>query len=263
MERPLLKAGCVIMSTDACEIEALRKELKLLEGEVSEHEEKAESLRNELHLFERDYNNVILERYLELDAIEKRIVALTENRDMPTEEAHTVKDDINVTIEASFPASGIQSSNQVTEKHIDVSDLKNVFRGVARRVHPDFAVSEEDRDWRHRLMQRANQAYDEGDEATLRSMLNAFELASQEASDQASPELLAVLTRRSYAKMRIEQLNLEIDRIQDTEMCKLYSKVKQAKRYGRDLLEEMTSTLSKKIADRRTFLHQEEARYGR
>ena len=251
------------MSTDACEIEALRKELKFLEGEVSEHEEKVKALRNGLHLFEIDYNNIILARYLELDAIEKRIVALTENHDIQTEEAHTSQHNFDVLIERPFPASGIQSSNQATEKHIDVSDLKNVFRGVARRVHPDFAISEEDRDWRHRLMQRANQAYDEGDEATLRSMLNAFELASQEASDQASPELLAVLTRRGYAKMRIEQLNLEIDRIQDTEMCKLYSKVKQAKRYGRDLLEEMTNTLNQKVADRRTFLHQEEARYER
>jgi len=46
-------------------------------------------------------------------------------------------------------------------------NLKKLYREVAKRVHPDLATEESERQRRHELMAEANRAYAEGDEARL------------------------------------------------------------------------------------------------
>lgn len=55
------------------------------------------------------------------------------------------------------------------------SDIKSLFRGIAKLIHPDFAVSEEDRIFRNKIMAKANKGYEERDETRLREILRLLE----------------------------------------------------------------------------------------
>lgn len=52
--------------------------------------------------------------------------------------------------------------------------LRGLFRTIARLVHPDLAVSEEDRVARNRMMSESNQAYENRDEARLIQILQSL-----------------------------------------------------------------------------------------
>jgi TPR repeat protein len=52
--------------------------------------------------------------------------------------------------------------------------LKSLYREVAKRVHPDFAIDELDRRRRERFMKEANAAHDKNDFASLRKVLHNY-----------------------------------------------------------------------------------------
>lgn len=53
--------------------------------------------------------------------------------------------------------------------------VRKLFRDVAKTIHPDLARDDDTRDRRHTLMIEANRAYALGDEARLRSILDAWQ----------------------------------------------------------------------------------------
>src|SRR5439155_6995426 len=53
--------------------------------------------------------------------------------------------------------------------------LKRLYRDVAKAVHPDLSDNDLERQHRHTLMVRANEAYDSGDEAKLNGLLHEWE----------------------------------------------------------------------------------------
>lgn len=50
--------------------------------------------------------------------------------------------------------------------------LKDLYRRIIKRIHPDYAISEQDRARCERLMKVANDAYEAGDEVALRAVLD-------------------------------------------------------------------------------------------
>jgi hypothetical protein len=50
-------------------------------------------------------------------------------------------------------------------------ELKDLYRRIVKRIHPDFAISELDRMRCEELMKEANRAYEAGDEVALREVL--------------------------------------------------------------------------------------------
>lgn len=52
--------------------------------------------------------------------------------------------------------------------------LRKLFRVIAKLVHPDFSVSEEDRGVRNKMMYESNQAYANRDEGRLRQILKSL-----------------------------------------------------------------------------------------
>lgn len=66
---------------------------------------------------------------------------------------------------------------------VQAPGLKSLYREVAKRVHPDFAIDEVDRRRRERFMKEANAAYGKNDFGTLRRILEDY--AVNAASVQA------------------------------------------------------------------------------
>jgi len=156
------------------ELQSKRQELGDLEKRLIERELQLVSLRRELAAFERLYTEKVGIRYAELDDVEAQIAQLIAERDPADVEAQKVAREARARAEESQAGvTGIVVKDAV--RFSPSSSLKNLYREVARRIHPDLAVDELDRARRQRLMADANRAYENGDEARLRVILEEYE----------------------------------------------------------------------------------------
>lgn len=86
-------------------------------------------------------------------------------------------------------------------------DLKELYRRLARRAHPDLARGKEERAWRSQFMSQLNAAY--ADEDRVRLELLASEIEGGAESTEASAE-----TRDAHAQRRLAALAPAIERLE-------------------------------------------------
>jgi DnaJ-class molecular chaperone len=127
--------------------------------------------------------------------------------------------------------------------------LKSLYREVARKIHPDLATDESDRDNRHVLMAEANKAYEEGNEARLRAILEEYESRPESfAGEGIAAELIRMIRKIAQIRKRLSEIDEELARLQKSDQAQLKSKVDAASVDGRDLLQEMAKKLDLQIA---------------
>jgi hypothetical protein len=120
--------------------------------------------------------------------------------------------------------------------------LKRLFRALARRYHPDFAVDEADRVYRTQLMTMINEAYTARDTGILQTLMDQDEHVSADVP-------LSVLRLRDLKQAaaalerRITGLESERSSLLHSEMMTLKVEYKLARLKGRDLLREMAAQL--------------------
>lgn len=209
-----------IMRTLAPEDEELEKkktELTGLETELAQRELDLTTLQAELHAFEREYFRVIGIRYTELDRIEDQIAEY-----MASLEA----------VKAFKPSQ----------------NLKQLYRDVAKLIHPDLATDEKERLRRQELMAQVNQAYENGDEEKIREILQSWENSPESIRGEGvAAELVRTIRKIAQGKQRLNTIFMEIDLLEKTELYQLKSSVNMAEKSGRNLLSEMATQLDEQI----------------
>ena len=126
--------------------------------------------------------------------------------------------------------------------------VRKLFRDVAKIIHPDLARDELTRDRRHSLMVEANRAYAIGDEARLRSILDAWQ-RSPEAVRGSDPEAMRQRLVRRIAEME-DQLALyaaDLAAMTESPLWQLKTMVDGASTRGKDLIGEMVARLKRDI----------------
>jgi len=126
--------------------------------------------------------------------------------------------------------------------------LKNLYRQLARRFHPDFAVDKDDRAYRTGIMMAINAAYTAGD------LVRLNELAARpdpQQPDLTNEELAEALAKEiEHCRSRIAEIAKELERLNKHPSALLKKRVEEAARKDRDLLEELAVDLRDKIAER-------------
>jgi DnaJ-domain-containing protein 1 len=118
----------------------------------------------ELQNFEREYQQIIGTRYTELERIEIQIAEymayLESNRDFNPSE-----------------------------------DIKQVYRQVAKLIHPDLTTDPQQKIVRQKLMTEANQAYEDGNIDRLREILRSWESRPEAVEGEGIGAELIRITR--------------------------------------------------------------------
>jgi hypothetical protein len=129
------------------------------------------------------------------------------------------------------------------------TDMKRIYRRLARAYHPDLAVDGADRAQRNRQMAFVNQAYAAGDlealyrlsqEEGLEPYVYKFSKPAIQPDDEKS-EL-------ERLQQRLAELRQQIVRLNNHPNVQLNLEVQVARQKGRDLLGEMAQELRRKIA---------------
>ena len=200
------------------ELENKKVELAALETELAEKELHLATFQAELNAFEKEYMRIIGVRYTELDRIEAQIeeyLALLES-------THDFK-----------PSP----------------ELKKLYREVAKKIHPDLATDDEERQRRQDLMAEANIAYENGDIEKLKSILQEWENSPETVMGEGIVfELIRIIRQIAQSRDRLKAIQLEISALEQTELFQLKTKIIEADKVGQNLLSDMASELDIQIS---------------
>jgi DNA repair exonuclease SbcCD ATPase subunit len=239
----------IVRSQTPEEKELRRKlsELAKLQAELAQRELDLATLQAELHVFEGIYLRTVGVRLAKLDEINAQI-AEAEARLKPKDKK-IQEQAAKSRAQARKSAEAAEFTQELrVEKFQPSEGLKKLYREVAKAIHPDLAVGEEDRILRQKLMADANRAYEEGDEAKLRAILVEWESSPESVKGEGTAvELVRVIRKIAQVEQRIHTIEIEITQLKESDVYELKTKVEKAEKKGRNLLGEMASQVDEKI----------------
>lgn len=236
------------------ELRLKRLELEDIEKELVEKELQLTGLRAELADFEKLYLRTVGVLYAELDEIEARIAELIARRNPSNSDFRDTARQARQKATESHSTVG-EIALQVAKSFRPSPELKNLYREVARRIHPDLTTDDADRAYRQRLMAQANQAYEDGNEARLKQILEEYESSPEAVQGEGTgQELVRVIRKISQVRRRLREIGEEADEMLTSDLAQLKSRADDALKQGRDLLGEMAESLQGEISRARTQL---------
>lgn len=237
------------------ELDKKREELASLEEEVAQRELDLATSVAELRAFERRYLRIVGVRMAELDAIELEIAELMAKREpqdpkIVEQEAQArsrAQESAEATDQAALPGQA--------EEFEPSSDLKRLYRDLAKRIHPDLAIDEDERQRRTTLMADANEAYENGDNARLEQILREWEESPEGVEGEGvAADLVRAIRKVAQVRERLSRIESEFERLRTADLHLIWTKVQATRDAGPDLLEQMASELDKRILSARKVL---------
>jgi hypothetical protein len=194
----------------SAELEEL--EIKLLQGELD-----LATLHAELKKFDREYQQTIVTRSMELERIEKQI--------------------------AEYIAY-LESNNTFTASE----GIKKLYREIAKLIHPDLTTDSIEKIVRGNLMVEANQAYEDGNIEKLHSILNEWKNSPESIQgEDIGAKLIRAIRKVAQCRRRLHEIQKEIEKTKLTELYQLYFEVSIAKDNDMDLLAKMANNIEEQI----------------
>jgi len=250
-------------SPDAAVLMEMRQRLAAVRAALAEREAEVAQVRSQLKAFEGRYLQRVGVLYAELDEINARItereVDLYDS-ESSRRRAQEARQRAQETHDAAF---GV---DEEPAEFDPPPSLKTLFREVARRIHPDFAADEAEQKHFTLLMMRANEAYSRSDAETLQRLLDdRLEIGS--ASGESDALALQRVTRQiQHGERDIAALHREQESLLGSEIGQLFADAETAAREGRELLDELATSLRARIAEaqyRLEFTERQVSAHGR
>jgi hypothetical protein len=236
------------LSPKAEELHARRRQMAELRRQLADKELELSTAKAELNIFERRYQNVVGPMYAELDGVKAQILSLASKfypkAENFREEAKSAREQAR-----EFQGENQESDQEKPTREFNPPELlKKLFRRVAKKIHPDLASSTKERERRHELMAKLNQAYDRLDEEAIRSIMIEWEAEEPLSSTaELGEQLLRVMKQMAQVRKRLNEISSELEDLTITEMFQLKKNIESAEREGHDLLQEIADDIEEKI----------------
>lgn len=208
----------------------LRQNLEQLEAE-------RDTLRHQLREFEKRFRPAVGDRYDQLEELREQIrCAWTE---------------VSRARNGSLKPADKSLPDEVPQEAFKPADeLKNMFRLLARKIHPDLADDYDDRRHRHEFMAEATRAYRAADHRRLQWLLEHWEaaLSVPNGFDQAS-RLARTSQQIAWVRYRVREVNADIAECGASSSMRLMEQSSEARSNGRNLVVEMRNQVIKEIEE--------------
>ena len=227
------------------ELDRKRQELSVVRAALAERELELADLCAQLRSFEGRYLRQVGVLYAELDDWDARVAELeaslesSRSAQQRAERARKRADD-------THDATHGEASKAPDFK--PSADLKSLFREIAKRIHPDFAKDDAERQRRTRFMAEANEAYSRGDAEALQRILDEYSESSPSVLGEGiGAELIRIIRQIAEAKKHTAAIEQELVTLRASEIAKLRNDVDTAEQLGRDLLSELAVTVGEQV----------------
>lgn len=230
-----------ISAPEELELEKKQRLLERLKDRLARREEQMAELRAELEQFEANYTMEVGRLYAELDEIEAQIAEEEMKLNPDDEEIKARAEEARARAEQSAEAAGEEENWQAcTHKWNPSPEAKKAYHNLAKMIHPDLAIDEEERRKRHELMAQLNDAYAEGDQNLLNKLVEDFrDSPDLVRGDSIGDRLIRVIRQISQVTTRLKELRAEKLETELSELYVLRKKVRREQLAGRNLLRQM------------------------
>jgi len=230
----------------------LKKKTALLErlgDRLADREEEMADVRSELERFEAQYTMQVGRLYAEQDDIDAQIAE---------EEVKLVPDDQEIKKRAEelrrrAEESAARANDEKLQEQIDrikpTAEAKKAYHDLARIIHPDLALDDAEKEKRHGLMAKLNEAYSKGDQSILEKLADDYRLSPDSVKGNSPGDnLVRVIRQISQVKRRLGELAKEKKRSETSELFELYQNFISERAEGRDMLKHMAGRARTHIA---------------
>lgn len=225
------------------EIELKKKQTVLdrLKERLADREEEMADLRAELEQTEANYKMQVGRYYAELDEIEAQI-AEEELKLVPDDEEIKKKvEELRRRAEESAADADSEKWEGCSNKWQPTPEAKKTYHNLARMIHPDLALDQEERERRHVLMSRLNDAYSAGDQNLLNKLVEEYrDSPDLVKGDSIGDYLVRVIRQISQVTVRLKELKSEKLKLELSELYEMREKVRSEQLEGRDYFKQMS-----------------------
>lgn len=131
----------------------------------------------------------------------------------------------------------------------DTTALKQLYRQLARRFHPDLALDDADRQYRTGIMKAINAAYATGNLERLKELVKEPDSVDRLEYAHTNQQLVqAMYIELTRCHRRLKEIKEELARLENHKSARLMRRVEKARDAGRDLLTELSQDLQAEIA---------------
>lgn len=236
------------LAPEEIELEKKRKVLERLKDKLADREEAMADLRAELERFEANYTMEVGRLYADLDEIEAQIAEEEVKLVPDDEEIKKRAEELRKRAEES--AANAEAAENCSFKTQPNHEAKKAYHNLAKIIHPDLALDENEKEKRHALMAKLNEAYSAGDQNRLNKLVEDFRDSPDLIMGDSIGDQWTRAIRQIYQiKNRLKELREEFLIVELSEQYILREKYEAEMREGRDMLKQMaerTRTIIKK-----------------
>ena len=230
------------------ELEAKQKELSGLEEEMASLQLELSTLESELQVFNGTYLNRFGKKFLLLDELKSKIstaiVRLHPENQEKIKEAQQAAQRVQETEEE---VNDYVRPDFEEEQFTPTVELKALFHKVAKEVHPDLSMEEDDRERRNKLMDEASKAYKAGDADRLQQILHTAEMSKPlEGGEDIGVKLIRIIRLISSLRTRIEAMKTDINTVRSSDAYLLLADYKEQ---GDSLFDAIEKNLDNEIKE--------------
>lgn len=250
----------------ADQLAELRAEIEQKREFVARLEQERTDLELEIAVFEVEYNAQVKPLQDELDAVKLHIEEYEQRNELlrfrgNRLSAMQLEAEVEMRIGARHrPAEDDYAPSPYTrQKWESVSpqpggaaktELKSLYRELAKRFHPDLTADEAEREARGARMAEINEAYARGDLEALRRMAG-----QSDVRPKLPPTLAELLAERDRLDALVIRLRQDIAELNRDPLMLLKIDAALARHDGRDLLAEMATNLHIQLVEQRGALN--------
>jgi hypothetical protein len=127
--------------------------------------------------------------------------------------------------------------------------IRDLFRELAKRFHPDLTSDPVEKKWREEVMTKVNQAYANRDLKTLQALSEQPDRPAPSSMQTREQEIAALKAELKRLDGVIADLKSRIRHLEESPAWQLKLEARMQRRSGADLLTEMGEKLKEQIAD--------------
>jgi hypothetical protein len=235
-----------VLAPEEIELNKKRKVLERLKDRLADHEEEMTDLRAELEQFEANYTMDVGRLYAELDEIEAQIAEEEVKLVPDDEEIKKRAEELRRRAEES--AANADGGEGCSFKWQPTAEAKKAYHNLAKIIHPDLALDAEEKEKRHTLMAKLNEAYSAGDQNRLNKLVEDFrDSPDLIKGDSPGDDLVRAIRQIWQIKNRLRELREEKLKAELSELFILREKVEAEMLAGRNLLKQMAGRTKTQI----------------
>ena len=248
------KAGHVTLPEER-ELGQKAQELHRLETELAERELALATLQAQVRGFEQEYLRRVGRLYAALDDVTAELAALDLREHPGSAEFEHAAHETRARAERSAREADAAPGEREKPVFKPSPELRELYRTLAKLVHPDLCTEPGERERRTKFMAEVNAAYQAGDEDRLRALLHEWQASPEavEGSDIGS-QLVRTIRKLDQVGKRLAEIDEAITALESSEVGQLRQRAQQLKSAGRDLLAEMAAEVDQQLAESRRVL---------